>query len=194
MQPPRVRDLALLSRFRRPRHPEKSKSSLCSMEKGTELGGLTLQPAQHRRKSLPAEDQKSLVERSEREAMTCHIPSGGPAVWSMSVEETSSMNLIASTETAQHCLQILKQGPVSSRGSHPLEHRSDHTSEPKGGFRVISQHESHAIHETSSVLCTSSEARQARNVHSEPGWTRKHAKVCSRAQATHMQGLRNLHI
>lgn len=48
----------------------KRKAENFSMEKETELGGRTLQPAQHRHKRLPVEDQKSLVERSEREEMT----------------------------------------------------------------------------------------------------------------------------
>lgn len=180
-------------RSRRCSHPESKAWHLCQGSEGqdnqrkaralcllhgkgdTELGNLTLQPAQHRHTRLPVEDQKSLVESSEREEVTlshsiwrpCSMPS---------VDEASSMNLTASTGTAPTL-------PSDAAVTHPLEHSSDHNAGPKGGPQVMSQHMPHVTHETSSVLCTGSEARQAKNVHPEPGWTREHAKAYSRAQA-----------
>lgn len=102
----------------------------------------------------------------------------------VSVEEASNMNLIASTGAAPTLPSDPEaRPPISSRVTHPLEHSSDHTAGPKGGPQAMSQHVPHVTHETSSVLCTGSEAKKARNAHPEQGWTREHAKAHSRAQA-----------
>lgn len=124
MQAPRVRHLALVSRFRRPRHPEKNKSSVSVPWKKRHRAGRpysTASPAQTQR--LPAEDQKSLAESSRREEMTLSHSIQRPC----GMEHISGRRKQHGPHSKPRNSPTLPSDPeaspsVSSRVSHPLEH------------------------------------------------------------------------